>query len=239
MKKRIFQIVILLLATDCTHAQSASLLRNQVATEDLHTKALKQGEFHTTMDLPDSWVVARDLKQLTSESSIVLVVDVISNRCELSSDGRGIFTRYQAKVVEVLADDFATKQKNHLGEPNWQEANAGRTSAIKDELVNITLAGGKIGFKDGSSAQVDVLNVPRLLNKHRYLLYLHYSRSLRSFVPMNLSRGMFEVQNDGSSLHWMVVEKSSKGYRLQPGNYSDTLQVAREHGAQKSAAASQ
>ncbi len=134
-------------------------------------------------------------------------------------------TRYKIRVDDLLADDFAAVDPKADG--FREKFSEGRVGLKKGSTVDVILPGGKISFPGGATAQIDVMNVQRMESGHSYLLYLHYSAQLRGFVVTGLSRGMFEIADDGESLHWMAVTKTDKGFRLESKTFESSVSNAR------------
>ena len=111
----------------------------------------------------------------TSESIVVATTD--SNKSRLSEDGKVIRTFYRVRVEEVL--------KGHL-QPGGN--------------ITVSLPGGKAGFPDGSTAEVQTLWFKKMVNHKRYLLFLRGRPNADTFTTTGGPQGVFEVPADGSGL---------------------------------------
>lgn len=113
------------------------------------------------------------LEKLAENSEIAIVGAPLSSENKLIYNGRNIVTEYKVKVQEPIE-----------GKVRW------------DDVVTVDLPGGRIVFDDGTIAQVDFPEFPRLLPGHRYLLYLAAPETLKDYQPFGGPEGVFELKAD-------------------------------------------
>jgi len=123
------------------------------------------------------------LRALVSSSEQIVVATVTSNRAYLTRDGHSILTHYAAGVGEVLKG----------------------TLSVSSE-VSLVVPGGRVGFSDGSWAQLDLGGFIRPSDGESYVLFLRDARTLyrretaigmHSYVPMFGPLGVYHLKDDG------------------------------------------
>ena len=114
-----------------------------------------------------------DIKSILRSSSVVLLGTPTENRCALTDDARDLRTVYTFTI------ERAFKGKMQSG-----------------ETIQVALPGGRYTFPDGSTAQINTPNYKRMLNGHRYLLFLSGIPSEHWFSPTGGSQGIFEFRED-------------------------------------------
>lgn len=95
-----------------------------------------------------------DIEGLTKNSELVVVGVPIKNRCRLTRDGFIIMTVYDVTVQEVIK---------------------GNNVQIGD-TIKVALPGGKIGFPDGTTAEIQTPDFEKMINGRTYALYLYEIR---------------------------------------------------------------
>ncbi len=198
--------------------------------ESLHERALKSGAVHEEIKLPEGWVVQNNVHDLTIDSDVVIVGFVHANKCELDANSDSIATRYQVLPEKVYRDRFSVVNKDVRPDAR-PDFNRKRVEAGTE--IQVVLPGGKIRFPEGVTAQVDVLNSPRMVNGGRYLFYLKYSPGAKGYIITGLSRGIFEVANDGDHLRSLSVRKLGNRIIQESGPASFRLSEAADEGAKE------
>lgn len=138
---------------------------------------LSGGTFYRSQSYTYGWVLFRTVESLSESCDMAIIGTPVSSESKLINDGREIVTEYQVKVQEPIQ-----------GKAQW------------DEVVTVALPGGKIAFADGTTAQLDVADLPRLQIGHRYVLYLGLAKPLDIYEPMGGPEGIFELTSDGKVL---------------------------------------
>jgi hypothetical protein len=117
------------------------------------------------------------LAKMVAASESIAIVTTDSNVCRMSEDGKVVRTFYQARVEDVL--------KGHV-----------KTGGN----ITISLPGGKVGFPDHSTAEVQTPWFRKMLNHKRYLVFLSGKPTSDSFTTTGGPQGVFEIPADGSGL---------------------------------------
>lgn len=115
------------------------------------------------------------LKSMVAASESIAIVTTDSNVGKLSEDGKVVRTFYRARVEEVL--------KGHV-----------KTGAN----ITVSLPGGKVGYPDGTTAEVFTPWFRKMVNHKRYLLFLSGKPTSDSFTTTGGPQGVFEIAADGS-----------------------------------------
>lgn len=117
------------------------------------------------------------LADMVARSESIVIATTDSNVSKLSEDGRVIRTLYRARVEDVL--------KGHV-KPGGN--------------ITVSLPGGKVGFPDGSTAEVQTVWFKKMLNHRSYLLFLTGKQNADTFIPTGGPQGVFEIPADGSGV---------------------------------------
>lgn len=117
------------------------------------------------------------LAKMVATSASIVFATPDSNVCRLSDDGKVVRTFYRVRVDEVLKGQLQP----------------GRS-------ITVSLPGGKVGFPDGSTAEVQTLWFRKMINHKRYLLFLTGNPNAESYVTTGGPQGVFEVPADGSGV---------------------------------------
>jgi hypothetical protein len=117
------------------------------------------------------------LAQMVADSESIVIVTTEKNVGRMSEDGKTVRTFYRARVEEVLKGQVKT-----------------------GEDINVSLPGGKVGFPDGSTAEVQTLWFKKMVNNKRYLLFLSGKPKSESFTTTGGPQGVFEIAADGGML---------------------------------------
>lgn len=148
----------------------------------LHEAAIASGgTYIAAMTTNNGWLAFDDLKDLTRVSKIVVIGTPVENVARVSSDGKAVSTYYQIRVERRLKGKFG-----------------------EGDTLRVALPGGKVRFDDGTTAQINTPDFPKMINGNRYLLYLNPAESNPSgapdLVPAGGSQGIFELKADGKVL---------------------------------------
>lgn len=117
------------------------------------------------------------LKDMVSSSLLIVIATTESNVSRMSEDRKSIRTFYRARVEEVLKGNLK----------------AGGN-------ITVSLPGGKVGFPDGSTAEVQTTWFKKMLSNKRYLLFLTGKPNGDTFMPTGGPQGVFEIPADGTGL---------------------------------------
>jgi len=117
------------------------------------------------------------LANMVAASESIVIVTTDSNVCKLSEDGKVIRTFYRARIEDVL--------KGHV-----------KTGGN----ITVSLPGGKVGFPDGTKAEVQTPWFRKMVNHKRYLLFLIGKPTSDSFTTTGGPQGVFEIPADGSGV---------------------------------------
>lgn len=117
------------------------------------------------------------LKDVVSGSQLVVIATAESNVCRMSEDGKTVRTIYKVNIEEVLKG----------------QAQPGRK-------ISVSLPGGKVGFPEGGTAEVQTPWFKKMLNNRRYILFLTGKPDGNSFVPTGGPQGVFEIPADGTGV---------------------------------------
>jgi hypothetical protein len=153
------------------------------------------------------------LADMVAHSESIVIVTTDSNVCKLSDDGKVVRTLYRARVEDVL--------KGHL--------QAGGN-------ITVSLPGGKVGFADGSTAEVQTVWFKKMVNNRRYLLFLADRQNADTFIPTGGPQGVFEIPADGSGVlsHSGLSNDAMRQYagkKIQP--FLTQIRQAIEQGKKK------
>jgi hypothetical protein len=121
-----------------------------------------------------------DLDELVSVSDVVLVGSVIDNVCVLHKDHRSISTVYTVSTDTPLKGD---------------------TSGLP---LDVVVPGGKVGFPDGTTAEVTTPGFVRPMNGRRYVWFLGAARDAaeiraggRLYAPIAGPLGIYPLDRPG------------------------------------------
>lgn len=198
MSKRILVIVSVLLTPAVVflisrgQSPESNVSRRQAEIEAVRRGGLREaarisGRYETV--LRTSQWGKYDLDSLTSHSSNVVIGTPLASAAYLSQDGDNITTDYRFKVVTSL-----------------------KGSLQSEEIVVISLPGGKVVFEDGTSAEVKTPDLEGMTTGDTYVVFLS---------PKPTSRGALTVTGIGQGLFQLNTEKHVVKPHGQP---SDLIQ---------------
>lgn len=120
-----------------------------------------------------SWL-KYDLESLTKNSASIIIGTPISSTSQLTADGQSITTKYQVKVKESM-----------------------KGTLLPDEMVQVSLPGGKVVFEDGNSAEIKTPDLEQMEESKTYILFLSQDKSAAgSFNLTGGGQGLFELLSD-------------------------------------------
>ena len=185
-KKLLLIVVVVFLAASGIAISAFALSQRQkeapptASSKDprtLEEKAKRgQGKLVANLDF-NKGAQQTSLTKMVQASESIVVVTTVSNVCKLSEDGKVVRTFYRARVEDVL--------KGHV-------KSGGE--------ITVSLPGGKVGFPDGSTAEVQTVWFKKMLNNKRYLLFLSGKPTSDSFTTTGGPQGVFEIPADGSGV---------------------------------------
>lgn len=143
----------------------------------LHEKAKRGGgKFIGNADFNDA-AKKINLNHLAKDSDIVVIATTESNVCKLLPNGRMITTDYRVRIEDAL-----------------------KGSVTAGDTLTVSLPGGKIGFEDNSTAEVQTPWFKKMVNNQRYILFLQANPSAGSFVTTGGPQGVFEIPAKGQEV---------------------------------------
>jgi len=159
------------------HQKEAPPTASSKDPRTLEEKAKRgQGKLVANLDF-NKGAQQTSLTKMVQASESIAIVTTVSNVCKLSEDGKVVRTFYRARVEDVL--------KGHV-------KSGGE--------ITVSLPGGKVGFPDGSTAEVQTVWFKKMLNNKRYLLFLSGKPTSDSFTTTGGPQGVFEIPADGSGV---------------------------------------
>ncbi len=143
----------------------------------LHEAAKIAGGYFQTNTAYNAGWVDYNLPGLKEESQAIVIGVAMDNVCRLSKDETSAETVYQFRVERVL------KGAEHGG-----------------ESIAVLLPGGRVSFADGTVAQENVTRYPRMVNGHRYVLFLMNGAGGggKEYAPTGGPKGIVELLADGT-----------------------------------------
>jgi len=140
-----------------------------VDNRPLKEKAKGTGRY-VTSQAPKRKRTYADLKDLTENSSVVIIGIPEANISTLSQDGRSISIDYKTKAM------YAYK------------------GAIREgDTITVSIPGGRIEFGDGSSAEVRTPWFKKMMTGNAYVLFLNPDGRPGVFVTTGDAQGLFEI----------------------------------------------
>lgn len=143
----------------------------------LHEAAkIAGGHFQTNTAYNAGWV-DYNLPGLKEESQAIVIGVAMDNVCRLSKDETSAETVYQFRVERVLKGSQRT-----------------------GDTVTVVLPGGRVSFDDGMVAQENVPSYPRMVNGHRYVLFLMNGAGVggKEYAPTGGPKGIVELLENGT-----------------------------------------
>jgi hypothetical protein len=183
--------------------------RAGVSGGDLRAAAALSGSIIVNSPAVDSLNVS-SLKELVALSEVVIVGKVTGNVARLSSDGLGIFGYYTVSVERVIS-----------------------ASESIQNVITVAMPGGRVGFPDGTWAQVNAPGSRWPLTGHEYMFFLANPpddipelgngpsrRSLYALVDGPLS--VYELKGDGSNVQSNGLVRSRLAQSIVHAELSST-----------------
>jgi hypothetical protein len=149
----------------------------------LHEAAIASGGTYVTSDSRHPSVGPQRLKDLAKASALVVSGMAVDNVGRISERGRSIVSVYTFRV-----------EQSHKG------------NSRPGDTISVVLPGGRVSFADGTMAQVNTPNFPKMKNGERYVLFLVTLGSQKSdngepqadeFYPTSGEIGVFALEGDG------------------------------------------
>jgi hypothetical protein len=135
---------------------------------------LNGGTLHRSQSYSYGFVLFTTLESLAQNSDVAILGTPLSSQNKVIDSGRNIVTEYQIKVQEPI-----------------------QGKAQSDDVIAVILPGGKATFDDGTTAEVEIGDFPRLEIGRHYVLYLELLKDLNVYQPLGGPEGVFEIQPDG------------------------------------------
>jgi hypothetical protein len=176
MRRSVFAFTVTLMAgaagapahVSAAAQQGPRLVEGRSAAENREIRrrrddAYDKGGFKAAAAITGSYVVAMSgqhgnnadsLAFLTRHSPVIVVGNIVSNRTWLNASGNEITTDYEVFVEQSLRGAYGSGDR-----------------------LTVSVAGGKVGFEDGSSAEVRVTDMIPPFNGERYVLFLRPTAS--------------------------------------------------------------
>jgi hypothetical protein len=130
----------------------------------------KTNGHYVTSERPNRNKTYADLKDLTENSSAVIVGIPEDNVSTLSQDGRSISIDYKTKVMYTFKGTIA-----------------------KGNTITVSIPGGRVQFEDGSSAEVRTPWFKKMMAGNAYVLFLNPDGRPGVFVTTGDAQGLFEI----------------------------------------------
>jgi hypothetical protein len=167
----------------------------------LRAAAGVSGTFTTAVPIREQLSLS-SLRELIDLSELIVVGRTLSNAPRLTKDGLSIFSYYSVAVENVI------------GGPSLGNA-----------AITIVVPGGRVGFEDGSWAQVNTPGFFRPTNGTRYMFFLSVPGSdIRQefklapngplFVPVEGPLGIYELKSDGSPVRTSGLVRSRLSHEV-------------------------
>jgi hypothetical protein len=159
-------------------------------TDSLKEKAKRAGGRYVGGESPSRVGEFKNLTGLTARSAAVIIGIPQENRTSLTPDGRSVTIDYKVRVEHVYKGTF----------------NEGST-------VTVSLPGGRIGFADGSTAEVRTPWFKKMETGKAYALFLTGGGRNGTFVTTGNAQGLFEIP----------TTKYSRAVQTHSGNPGDPI----------------
>jgi hypothetical protein len=178
MRRFLFILLTLVLVISSVSAQSARQRGAQVLSNGgtLQDAAREARGHYVGTGGGSSFFEYPTLHDLAKHSHTIVTGTAITNVCQLSADGRDVYTAYSFRVDEKIKGSGI-----HPG-----------------DMITVDLPGGRVSFPDGSTAQINTPQFPRMVNGNRYVLFLQERGKSASFTPVGGPQGVFELRTDGT-----------------------------------------
>jgi hypothetical protein len=162
--------------------EKVSYEERRALVETLRREGLKgaariKGNYVRPFNPHPDWL-SFDLEKLTQNSEAVILGVPVKNRCKLTPDGQLIMTEYDVTVQEVL-----------------------KGNVQPGDTIKVALPGGKVMFKDGTTAEVRTLDFKKMVNGKTYALYLSLYPVRSPVYDLTAGpQGMLELLDDNSGV---------------------------------------
>jgi hypothetical protein len=182
-------------------AQFMRLVKLARLPDGLHKAALANGGTYVKLGSDSPWNMAGSLDDLVSDSSTIVIGQVIGERAVLVNDGRAIRTEYTFRLASVL-----------------------KGAGTNSETRIVVLPGGTYRFDDGTSATIDEFSVPRLLVRHTYMIFgSPLDASPRTIAPSYSDQGVFELGSDGKTVTPHTIRPGDTMRRLSNSSQAQLI----------------
>lgn len=159
-------------------------------TTSLKEKAKRAGGHYVGAESPSRVGEFNSLAGLTARSTAVIIGIPQDNRTSMTPDGRSVTIDYKVRVEHVY--------KGTLG---------------VGSVVTVSLPGGRIGFADGSTAEVRTGWFKKMESGKAYALFLTGGGRNGTFVTTGNAQGLFEIP----------TTKYSREVKTHSGNPGDPI----------------
>jgi len=157
-------------------SQDDTALRDAIRKGGLREAARIKGHYVGIMKT-GHWAKL-DLESLTKYSAAIIVGTPEGSASRLSDDGEVITTEYKVKVKESL-----------------------KGALTSDQLVTISLPGGKVVFADGTSATINTPDIEGMVEGRTYVFFLSpHATPLGALTLTADGQGLFELSGDGQGV---------------------------------------
>ena len=183
--------------------QDALELRNALRRGGVREAAKLKGHYVAEHD--PHWDLAPDIETLTKDSVVVIVGRFTKKLEARIPESRVIFTDYEVAVDEVVKGDF--KQAR---------------------TIVVTLAGGRVDFEDGTSAEQTTPTVEPARIGRTYTLFLMKENLIPSvFFLMGGPQGMIDIE-DSAAVKSHGKEDDRSAVEIKGQNRETFLKNVRE-----------
>jgi hypothetical protein len=177
MRRPFFALLFFVIMSPYASAQSPNALglRALAAGGTLQDAArAARGRFVETFENTGLFAY-QNVRALAKESRTIVIGSAVTNVCKLADDGRDIYTSYTFRIEERIKG----------------------ANLRPGDTVTVDLPGGRVSFPDGSTAQINTPQFPRIINGNRYVLFLMEQGKGPDLTPVGGPQGVFELRDDG------------------------------------------
>ena len=175
----IFLCLVVFVLVKGVKSQESNSQNTSSEVEAIRRGGLKEAariKRHYVSNTNTSYWMKYDLESLTKNSVGIIIGVPVSNASQLTADGQFITTEYQVKVRESIKGSF-----------------------LPDEIVRVSLPGGKVVFEDGTSAEIKTPDLERMESGKTYTLFLSQTKNTDGgFNLTGGGQGLFELSTDKS-----------------------------------------
>lgn len=179
-------VLLVLLAIAFARSGNTQALKNQQKDESQElVTAVRRGGLKEAARLKKNYVGTErtsgwaklDLENLVRNSSTIIVGTPLISASKLSDSGEQVLTDHNVRVEQTLRGDL---------KPN--------------QVITLTVVGGKVTFEDGSTAEIRTPDLSAIETGKTYVLFLRKRQNAApdSFNLTGGGQGLFEITSDST-----------------------------------------